>query len=507
MNKRFILLLLISFIIGSCAPAPPLFTPSPTATVRPTKTPRPTQTDIPTVTPSPSLQTEGPYLLFTFDNQNFPLKNFTIMDSDGSGRKQFQLPNNGYISQLNKSVSPDGTWLAYFTGSIEEPYDITLNLLSLSDGTTQPISNLLAPDFPANLEPIVETMVLGDPPIYHIDCFEDMECRRSLVERELTNRLFSLEWSPDSQSIAFAAQIDGPSSDIYMYDIQDKTIRQLTNELQNTYSVYWSPNGQRILYEISFPPGNISEGREFHLVNVDGKEIPFTEESLYEYLHWYGYDWISENLYLLTKFSDTEPHFSDFKILYTETGQVRDVWPYTADYFAVNKETGTVVLIHRNHPIHGHTVPEGIYMVYPSGKYWKISDVGIQFVLMEGQKPYPIFAQDHNGQFYSVSNNGSIDALPWVNDRVPWVSPDGKLLLFSEDNNLALYTDSYQPIKSWPMEDHVYNITWRPDSLGLFIFTDINMYYLSVPDGERLHPLMNNCSPEQCEVPRFIWLP
>jgi hypothetical protein len=145
-------------------------------------------------------------------------------------------------------------------------------------------------------------------------------------------------------------------------------------------------------------------------------------------------------------------------------------------------------------------------MVYPSGKYWKISDVGIQFVLIEGQDPYPVFAQDYNRQFYSVSNDGSIDALPWANERVPWISPDGKLLLFREDGKLALYSDSYQPIKSWQMKDGIFAITWRPDSLGLFIFTDINMYYLSVPDG-KLNPLLNNCSPERCEVPRFTWLP
>jgi len=502
MAKRLIPILILICFLASCAPAPASPTPPRTATVPPTRTPHPTQTSIPTATPYPALQTDGPYLLFTYDNRNF-----TIMDADGNGRKQFQLSNEGYTFQLNKSVSPDGKWLAYFTGSIKEPYDITLNLLNLSDGTTQPISNLLAQGFPANLEPIVESMVLGDPPIYDSDCFQSMECRRSRVQRELVNSLFSLDWSPDSQSIAFTAQIDGPSSDIYIYDVADKTIRQLTNELLNIYKINWAPNGQRILYEISSPLGNDSQGMEFHLVNLDGKEISFTEESLYKYLHWNGYDWIFDNLYLLFRWSDAPPHQSDFKILNTDTGHVKDVWPHHADFFAVNKENQTIVLLFKNHHNQSSKIAEGIYMVYPSGKYWKISDVGIMFVLMEGQKPYPIFAQDYNRRIYSISNDGSINALPWANDSVPWISPNGKWLLFRDRNEIALYTESYQPIKSWNID--VSGVIWRPDSLGIFLFMDKKLHYLSIPNGDPvvvdIH-LQEDCSVQYCRF-QYIWLP
>lgn len=427
------------------------------------------------------------------------------MDADGSGGKQFQLPNDGYVSVLQYAVSPDKKWLAYFAGSTEEPYDLTLNLLNLSDNITQLISNLIAPSFPQNLEPIVETMILGDPPNYYTDCFEDMECRRSLVQREFVGSIYSIDWAPDSYSIAFTAQIDGPSSDIYIYNLVNKTIQRLTTEIQNIYWMDWSPSGERILYEISSTPGAGYEGRTLHVTDLDGKRTDISIEGLYSQ-RWGEYDWISENLYLFYHPNDTDPPISDLVILNTDTGQLKKVCPHTADSFAINRENHTIILLFRIHHNQRSEVPEGIYMVYLGGKYWKISDVGIQFLLMEGQKPYPIFVQDYNKQIYSVSDNGSINALPWVNDRVPWISPDGKLLLFSEPNSLVLYTDSYQPIKTWPIEDSIYSITWSPDSLGLFIFTDTNMYYLAIRDGE-LHPLMNNCFPKRCEFPRFIWLP
>lgn len=125
MTKRLIPLLILLCLLGSCAPAPAASTSTPTATPYPSRTPHPTQTPIPTATPYPPLQTEGPYLLFTYDN-----KNFTIMDADGSGRRQFQLPNDGHVGwNFNKFVSPDEKWLAYFTGSIDEPNHMICHLI------------------------------------------------------------------------------------------------------------------------------------------------------------------------------------------------------------------------------------------------------------------------------------------------------------------------------------------------------------------------------------------
>jgi hypothetical protein len=426
------------------------------------------------------------------------------MDADGSGRKHIRLPNDGYIFQLNKSVSPDGKWLAYFTGSTEAPYDIALNLFNLADESTQPISNLLASEFPVNLEPIMETMVLGDPPNYDADCFQEWECRRSLVERELTNSLYSFDWSPGNSFIAFTAQLDGPSSDIYVYDVQEKIIRQLTSEPQNIYSLDWAPNGQAMLYQTSSPAGTGYEGNQWHLVHLDGKQVPFTADLSPRYARFDGYEWITENLYLFLQFSDVDPSFSNFKILNTDTGQVKEVWPHTADFFAINREADAILIMHKSHDDLRPTVPEGIYMLYPSGKYWKISEVGIQFVLMEGQKPYPIFSQDYNRQIYSIDNEGSIHMLPWIHDMIPWISPDESLLLFREERKLALYSSSYEPIKSWQMEDDGYSLTWSPDSLGVFIFTNRNVYSLAISDEQ--HRVVEDCPLERCEPVRYVWL-
>ena len=170
--------------VGSCAPA--------------TVTPIPG----PSATPSPALQTQGPYLLFLPDHQNL-----TMMDAPGSRSKQIHLPNGGYVSaQRNSSfenaVSPDGKWLAYFTGSIHEPYNLALHLFNLQDQTTFQIARLIAPGFPENLE-----RVKTSNPAEFEGCTEET-CRIHTLELAFREGIGSLAWSPNSQLLAFAAQID-----------------------------------------------------------------------------------------------------------------------------------------------------------------------------------------------------------------------------------------------------------------------------------------------------------
>ena len=485
--------------MGSCGPATsPTQPATATATqaVAPSQTLRPAQTVIPTATSYPPLQTDGPYLLFTYDN-----KNFTIMDADASGRKQFQLPSDGYIVRLNKSISPDGKWLAYFTGSTDKPYDIALNLLNLQTETTQKISNLIAPGFPENLEPGTESMLFSEGD----ECSQSMECRMTLLQRSFINGIYSFDWDPNGQSIAFAAQIDGPSSDLNIYDLENKVVYRITNDLPNIGKIDWAPNGNKIMYANSVP-GSLYAGRTIHLADPKNRNIQTPSQLTNEDALWGEHDWISENLYLFYEPNDTDPSVSHINILNTDTGQLKEVWSHTADFFVINKENKTILLMHKNHSDLKSTIAEGIYMVDLNGKYLKISDAGIFFVLIEGQKTYPIFAQDYDRRIYGISNNGSINQLPWANDTLPWLSPDGKLLLFRENNNLALYTESYQPIKSWMRDGSIYQIIWRPDSLGVFFSTENSIFYLALPNGE-IRPVVSDCSPARCADTRFVWLP
>jgi hypothetical protein len=206
----------------------------------------------------------------------------------------------------------------------------------------------------------------------------------------------------------------------------------------------------------------------------------------------------------MLQFSDVEPSFSNFRILNTDTGQVKEIWPDHAYSYAVNQEDQTVALIHKNYPTQPSSIPEGIYVIPVDGKYKKISDIGYYFFLIPGQKPYWMFVEDYGKQIHAIGEDGSIQLLPWNN--IPWISPDENLLMFRDKQTLALYSSSYQPIKSWSMGENIYDVTWSPDSRFIFIFTENNVYSQDI-SSDQPKPLMEKCSPRNCTGTWFVWLP
>lgn len=58
-------------------------------------------------------------------------------------------------------------------------------------------------------------------------------------------RLF---WSPNGRYLAFAAALDGPSADVYLYDAQSDQIRRLTDGPNQAVVLGWSPDSRRVLH-------------------------------------------------------------------------------------------------------------------------------------------------------------------------------------------------------------------------------------------------------------------
>ncbi len=59
-----------------------------------------------------------------------------------------------------------------------------------------------------------------------------------------------IQWSPDGRYLAFVAALDGPSSDLYVYDAISKKVNHLTSgELEVALPV-WTPDGSEIIYQV-----------------------------------------------------------------------------------------------------------------------------------------------------------------------------------------------------------------------------------------------------------------
>lgn len=501
MIRRLISLLFAAIFIGNCAPASPA-PPTPataTQTIAPFETPSFTPTSIPET---------NEHLIITRD-----LEHWAVLNADGNLKKYIQVPDIARPSE----VSPDGNWLDYEFGSYEdEPYDLSLNLLNLNDGTSQLVTNLLSPDFPENIEAIVESTYQYDQSLYGDNC-TSLECRRSLVKDDVAISAGISRWSPDGQSLAFAAQIDGPSTDIYIYSMQEKTIRRLTDDLQNVYRMEWSPDGRYLLY-VNNIPGIIYTGRTFHVTDLEGGTLQLSQEVLSKAPEWYMHGWISDNLYLLqANYPDPgQRHFRELVIANIEDGQMKEIWQYHTNEVAVDTDNQAVIfsfsLYSFDDPI--PNAPDiGTYLIFYDGEYEKISDQVFSYILSS----YQVLGTEE-GVAYHILGDGSIKRIG-PTDR--WgltnsSSPNKKWFFLDEGDDegrqrFSLYDVSYQQINSWVIDGELVDTTWRPDSLGIFLITRDNIYYLSIPDGEPklLDVEVPSCpwGPVACTWPRFAWRP
>ena len=59
--------------------------------------------------------------------------------------------------------------------------------------------------------------------------------------------IFSAAWSPNGQQIAFVGNKEN-ASDIYLYDLENKTLINLTNDIYSDSEPVWNPNGNSIAY-------------------------------------------------------------------------------------------------------------------------------------------------------------------------------------------------------------------------------------------------------------------
>jgi hypothetical protein len=67
------------------------------------------------------------------------------------------------------------------------------------------------------------------------------------IRHESRGEVFQPAWSPDGQSIAYAAQVGG-FTDLYIYDLGTKQTRRLTNDPFADLQPAWSPDGRRLLF-------------------------------------------------------------------------------------------------------------------------------------------------------------------------------------------------------------------------------------------------------------------
>jgi len=221
----------------SPTPIPPKKAPAPTV-VPPTRTlppaasptikpPATKQPQKPTATrPQPTLDVStlldpaGPWLLAR-DADHIYLIQATSVDS---------LDTEWVVGpeSLADMIAPSGGRLAFISSADPDRLrGLHLNIYNLAQHKMEKIIDL--------------TTAKTDPPVGAMPGDDAVEAIRSITEQT------SIAWSPDGRTLAFIGVIDGPSSDLYSYNLDTGKILHLTDGPAQAYGPSWSPDGKYIL--------------------------------------------------------------------------------------------------------------------------------------------------------------------------------------------------------------------------------------------------------------------
>ena len=188
-----------------------------TKTIEPTATITITTTSTPIPEPT-TLNDDGPYLLFSGES------GIWISNPDGSILTQITTYSTDQY-ELRRAVSPQGDKLALI---IEQEDGQYLVIISIPDGEMQTIAQL-------------SKLTMFDA---------ENEAGESAGNAALMIGYYpNVSWQPrEGRYLAFVGAINGPTSDLYVYDTQTNEIAQLTSGPSHAIIPIWSPDGQYIYH-------------------------------------------------------------------------------------------------------------------------------------------------------------------------------------------------------------------------------------------------------------------
>jgi hypothetical protein len=206
------------FVPGPTPTTPPSESPSTPTPVVNTVPPEITETPVtPTDTPAPvGLNPRGPYILYQSNG-------IWISNPDGSFLTQLTTLTRDHRLDLHRAISPQGDSLVMV---VFGDSGLDLVQVAIPSGKTKTLTHLLDLQQDELLQHPTSAKAFTAYAILDYDSFA---------------------WQPGSgQLLAFMGAINGPTSDLYLYDTQTGKISQLTNGPSQAVEPNWSPDGQYI---------------------------------------------------------------------------------------------------------------------------------------------------------------------------------------------------------------------------------------------------------------------
>jgi hypothetical protein len=205
----------------ACLCLPGGVTPTPTLQPPAGRSPTPRPPDLPDEPEPGGLDGSGPWLLLETEQGLWALS----WDGSSLGR----LTEVDYWEwDLPQAIQPNGNMVAYLTPPGNDLHNLALNLLTVPEGNSVVMTRLTsdAAGAYADLNP-------GE---------NGFEALRAIHDQP------SFAWSADGTQLAFTAILQGPSADIYIFDLLTQEIRRVSQDEAQDFAPSWSPDGTHLVY-------------------------------------------------------------------------------------------------------------------------------------------------------------------------------------------------------------------------------------------------------------------
>jgi hypothetical protein len=280
--------------------------------------------------------------------------------------------------------------------------------------------------------------------------------------------------------VRFLGGSPGPSSDLYIYDTQDLSIKRLTDGFgQMTGDINWSEDGRWILHSSTSSPLGIQWTPEIYAVSADGSETKAIGASM-------SSKWISKDTILLSEQANGLGKYN-LRTHNVENKKLTILWADSYNDYTVLGDGSVAVCIGQD--INQKPEP-GIYIIQPYGqrRFIPANYAECSQLSYRGNNTHLLVFEDPYKGYHGVSKDGEITSIR-AEGGINIISPDYNWMLITchsskrENCPLDLFDENDVYIRSL-VSAQMKEIIWRPDSVGIYYYSEYQLFYLSIPDGE-----------------------
>ncbi len=411
----------------------------------------------PTV-PDASLSEEGPWWVFSTK------EGLWTVNHDGTGLTR--LSSQRITPPFNRRilVAPQGGHIAYITGR-DQLIDVTLRIKIFpwrSMVTEKPLTSDQSAPGPDSMP--------GDP---------EFEALRAVTEVQ------SMAFSPDGRYLAFMGMIEGPTSDLYLFSLDNYEITRLTDGPTQAIKPVWSPDGKYIVHA---GVSSLGTGAGYGMLGFwasladDSGAISLFDPSSSGDQQVIG--WLDERTFMVYSWNaGCGPNL--LRTFNIETKETWTLWEEAFSAIAFDPQHAVAVLsVTYESEFCNPNTKLGLYLVPADGSapFRIVKDLSQRIIWSENANlflastEFGVLAIDSNGQFIDLD-------MPQGANPFPAVAPGTKELAWPGE---ALWIGPLLgSIDNPPREifaEPVYNVTWDPSGQYVLFFADNGLYVAQRPD-------------------------